>query len=137
MSIYINNQGTIESNKDFTVSHITDVLIALKEHAITDTTLLKIMIDAIDTCEISFEDYYEPHLEEIIEIIVDVLTKDGYKLNGTIDYYGDYDGTIYVKDNKVTSYDKEDRWQETATIEELLKVLKSRGVEIMTVKESK
>ena len=129
MSVYINNQGSIESDKDFTASNITDVLIALKEHKMTDTKLLNIMIDAIDTNEISFEDYYEPRLEDTLEVILDALDKDGYKLNGSIDYYGDYDGTIFVKDNKIVSYDKEDRWKEIAPTEEIIEVLKQRGVE--------
>lgn len=137
MSMYINNQGTIESNKPITVMHMTDVLVALKTHNINGTNLLKLLIDSIDSTEIEFEDYYDPRLEDTLEIIVEALAKDGYKLNGTIDYYGDYDGTIFIKDNKISSYDKEDRWKETATVEELLEVLKSRGITIVSIKEGK
>ena len=130
MSMYINNQGSIElGDKELTSHDLSEVLTALRESDKKHDGIVKVLVDSLGDNEILFEDYYEPMLEDYIEIIADTLTKLGYEVNGVINYYGDYDGKIFVEGNKVTALDVADCWKKTATTDEIIEVLKQRGVE--------
>lgn len=129
MSVYINNQGSIELDKELTSHDLSEVLTALRESGKKHDDLLKILTESLGDNEIIFEDYYEAALEDYIEIIAGTLTKLGYEVSGVIEYYGDYDGKIFIEGDKVTVLDVADCWKKTAPIEEIIEVLKQRGVE--------
>ena len=132
MSMYINNQGSIElGDKELTSHDLSEVLTVLRESDKKHDGIVKVLVDSLGNNEILFEDYYEPMLEDYIEIIADTLTKLGYKVNGVINYYGDYDGKIFIEGNKVTALDVADCWKKTATTDEIIEVLKQRGVEVI------
>ena len=130
--MYINNQGSIElGDKELTSHDLSEVLTVLRESDKKHDGIVKVLVDSLGNNEILFEDYYEPMLEDYIEIIADTLTKLGYKVNGVINYYGDYDGKIFIECNKVTALDVADCWKKTATTDEIIEVLKQRGVEVI------
>lgn len=83
---------------------------------------------------IDFEEWYENCFEDTIERIVGALSPDGYVFDGTIAYYGDYDGQIVVKNNFVQSVDITDFGLYDADDETLLRLLQARGY-IVTKKE--
>lgn len=129
MSVYINNQGSIELDKELTSHDLSDVLTVLRESGKKSDDLTEILTESLGGNEIIFEDYYEPALEDYVEIIANTLTKLGYEVNGVIEYYGDYDGKIFVEGDEVTVLDVADCWRKTAPIEEIIEVLKQRGWE--------
>lgn len=131
MSMYINNQGSIElGDKELTSHDLSEILTALRKSDKKRDDLVKILVESLGNNEIIFEDYYEPVLEDYIEIIAGTLTKLGYEVNGVIKYYGDYDGRIFIKGDKVTTLDVADCWKKTASTEEIIEVLKQRGVDV-------
>ena len=85
--------------------------------------------------EIVIEDEPGANIENTITDLVRILEPMGYKLDGEISYYGDYEGTIYVRNNKVTDLDIRDMWKMEATDAELLEVLEIRGYNISSLKE--
>lgn len=129
MSVYINNQGSIELDKELTSHDLSEVLTALRESGKKNNDLTKILTESLGDNEIIFEDYYEPALEKYIEIIADTLTKLGYEVSGVVEYYGDYDGKIFIEGDKITVLDVTDCWKKTAPTEEIIEVLKQRGWE--------
>ena len=130
MSMYIINQGTIQlGDKELTSHDLSEVLTALRESGKKNDDLNKVLVESLRDNEIIFEDYCEAALEDYVEIIANTLTKLGYEVNGVVEYYGDYDGKIFVEGGKVTVLDIADCWKKTAPIEEIIEVLKQRGVE--------
>lgn len=65
-------------------------------------------------------------LDEIREI-VNVLAPLGYVLDGEVEYYGDYDGKIYIENNEVIDVDVTDIGLHEASDETLIQILESRG----------
>ena len=121
----IGNYGTISANMPFTDE--------AKE------TIKDILDHDDDFCikgnDIEFDDYYSSDLDgELIEI-VKALEPAGYILNGIIKYYGDYEGKIYIENNKVKSLDATETGLYEADASVLIESLKKKGryVEAMDV----
>lgn len=51
----------------------------------------------------------------------------GYVANGTVEYWGDYEGKYYINDNKVEDVDIAQTGLYEATDEELIEILTERG----------
>lgn len=117
------NSGTVYANKPFTWQAKTEIA-ANKD---IDPDLL----DYIDDDRIEIDEWYEWCFEDELEALVKTLAPLGYILNGYIDYYGDFDGRIYVEQNQVTSVDTHDMGLYGATDETLINKLKERGYTIL------
>lgn len=118
------NTGTIKANKKFED----------KQMKIIESVLDEVGGDIeIYFNEINFNDYYDAELSCALKDLCILLSKDGYVLNGCVEYYGDFDGKIFIKNNSVKEYDIRDIWKYDATDEEIIKVLESRGY-IITLK---
>lgn len=66
-------------------------------------------------------------LEDEIKEIVAVLASLGYVCNGEVEYYGDYEGKIYVEQNQVIDVGIEDTGLHEASDETLIQILSERG----------
>lgn len=65
--------------------------------------------------------------EDEIKEIVSVLASLGYVCNGEVEYYGDYEGKIYVEHNQVIDVGIEDTGLHEASDETLIQILSERG----------
>lgn len=117
------NSGTVYANKPFTWEAKT----AIAANKDIDPDLL----DCIDEDQLEIEEWYENCFEDELEALVATLAPLGYILNGCIDYFGDYEGRIYVKQNKITSVDVHDMGLYEATDETLINTMKERGYTIL------
>lgn len=117
------NSGTVYANKPFTWQAKTEIA-ANKD---IDPELL----DCIEEDQLEIEEWYENCFEDELEALVNTLAPLGYVLNGCIDYYGDYEGSIYVEQNKITSVDVHDMGLYKASDETLIAKLKERGYTIL------
>lgn len=117
------NSGTVYANKPFTWEAKTEIA-ANKD---IDPDLL----DCIEEDQLEIEEWYENCFEDELEALVKTLAPLGYILNGCIDYFGDYEGRIYVKQNEITSVDVHDMGLYEATDETLINTLKERGYTIL------
>ncbi len=77
----------------------------------------------------------DSEFEGTLQDLVDMLAPLGFTLNGSFQYYGDYDGVTYLTDNKIEGYDEAERWQADATDEEIFEVLKDRGYDTSALKK--
>lgn len=116
MTIY--NSGTIYLNK-----LLTDQAVAL----IKTSPLLEYIECEVADSELYFEDYVDSFFEDVLRGLVNTLSPLGYMLDGVVDYYGDYDGRIYVETNIVHTVDKEDVGLYEASDTLLITKLKERG----------
>lgn len=89
-----------------------------------------------DSC-LDFDEWYENFFEDTIEQMIGALSPDGYVCDGTISYYGDYDGQIIVKDNVVRSLDIQDVGLYNATDETLIRMLEERGYTVTKKEDTK
>lgn len=117
------NNGTIKANKDFGDKQIEIIKNRLYGFGAE--------VSIIDTNEIDFDNHYNTELSCDLVDLCGLLLKDGYTLNGRIEYYGDYEGVIFVKDNVVYNLDIQDAWRLDATDKEIIDVLESRGYIVM------
>lgn len=85
---------------------------------------------------IEFEGVMDSAFDEVLEEIVQKLKPLGYVFNGEVQYYGDYEGKIYVENNKITLRSIEDTGLYEACDAELIQMLKDRGY-IVTKKTEK
>ena len=119
----IMNSGTVYANKPFS----PEALRLLDTNENFDFELLEYIEDNY----LDVDEWYETCFENELQAMVNTLSPLGYVLNGTISYYGDYDGQIIVKDNKVQSIDIEDVGLYTADDSRLIQMLKERGYTIL------
>ncbi len=117
------NSGEVYANKPFTWE--------AKAEIATNKNIDPDLLDYIDEDRIEIEEWYESCFEDELEALVNTLAPLGYILNGCIDYYGDYEGSIYVKQNEITSVDVHDMGLYEATDETLINKLKERGYTIL------
>lgn len=117
------NNGTIKANKDFGDKQIEIIKGRLYDFG-TEVSI-------VDANEIDFDNHYNTELSCDLVDLCGLLLKDGYTLNGRIEYYGDYEGVIFVKDNVVYNLDIQDAWRLDATDKEIIDVLESRGYIVM------
>lgn len=116
------NNGTIYANKDFTPEAIQ----LLENEIKFDSDL----IDCIDEDNLDVEDWCEVCFEDNLQAMIDVLSPLGYIFEGEISYYGDYDGMIVVRNNKIQTVDQEDVGLVTADDGTLIRMLRDRGYQI-------
>lgn len=126
--MHIANSGYIFTNKPLT----EEALQALKNQEDFDNELLECLYGNYpgnaDTFEI--EEWYENCFEDQLEAMVAALAPLGYVLNGEIQYWGDYDGKIYVQNNKVITVDIADTGLYEASDAELIQILEQRGYRV-------
>jgi len=115
----IMNSGTVYANKTLT----PEAFQLLETNRRFDKDLLKCM----DENWLDVDEWYEVSFEDELWELIDVLAPLGYVFNGTIAYYGDYDGQIIVKDNAVHCVDIEDVGLYNADDNKLISMLKERG----------
>ena len=115
---YIVNTGSIKGNKEFT-PEAKDKIISI----IGTTTW------SLD--ELIFDEYYDRYFDETLKELIKELKPLGYLLNGYVTCYGDYDGAIEVKDNKVTKLTADEVAIKNAADEDLIRELKSRGYKVI------
>lgn len=82
-----------------------------------------------DTGVVTFED--ELMGGNFIEDFVCEAKKREWVVNGSVDYYGDYEGRLVVADNQVTDMDIDSAIIADASDEALISELKQRGYEIL------
>lgn len=115
----IRNVGELEFNKELTEKYEKKVREALEiEENIDELT--------VEEKSVIFDDYPTSELDGIISEMIDAVKDAGYIVNGTVRYYGDYFGKIYVEDNKVISLDESETGFYEATEEELISMLKKK-----------
>lgn len=71
--------------------------------------------------------------DDDIQEMIDLLSPLGYVLNGEVQYYGDYEGKIYVENNKITLRSIEDTGLYEASDAELIQMLNERGYDVIKV----
>lgn len=79
-----------------------------------------------------FEEVRDGSFEEVLEEIVQKLKPLGYVFNGTVHYYGDYEGNIYVDDNVVECVDIENIGLHDASSGTLAAALERRGYIVLS-----
>lgn len=117
------NSGTVYANKPFTLEAKTEMA-ANKD---IDSELL----DCIWEDQLEIEEWYESCFEDELYALIATLAPLGYILNGCIDYFGDYEGRIYIADNKVTTVDIANVGLHEASDDDLIAKLKERGYTIL------
>ena len=117
------NSGTVYANKTFT----PEAFQLLETNRRFDKDLLKYM----DGNWLDVDEWYEVSFEDELTVMIETLAPLGYVFHGQISYYGDYDGQIIVKDNRVQSVDIEDVGLYTADDSRLIQMLKERGYTIL------
>ena len=121
--ITVANTGYITANKPFTEEVKAFVIEELGEQRRNGYT--------IKEDEIEFYEYYCNELNESIEFIIEHLAPLGYVLNGSIEYYYDWEGRYDIKDNKVTILSKEEMIICDADDAMLAKELEKRGFAVI------
>ena len=79
---------------------------------------------------LSIDEFHQSGADGIFNTMIEALAPLGYVLNGSLRYFGDYDGMLYITDNEVEELDDLDRWQNDASDEELIEVLEKRGYKV-------
>ena len=130
------NVGYIEFNKSISEEAVE----AYKKHIISnglDDSLIDKFV-ASDGSRIELEEFYHSDISSLLEDLVEAIAPLGYEVDADISYYGscDGDGSVYAEKNVVSRYLVEDRWQRCATVEELVKVIESRGYSVKIEKSA-
>jgi len=121
------NAGYIESNKPFTDEAKAFIVEELgSPHHYTYTIKEK---------EIEFVEYYCTDLDESFEFIINHLAPLGYVLNGSVEYYYDFEGRYDIKENKVTAMTKEEAIISDADDRTLISELERRGYTVVAIKK--
>ena len=118
--MYIVNYGEITTNKPIT-EEVKEVI----ESIIGEEDICDVGEDIIEISEI-----YDHDFDITISNVIDEIKPFGYVLNGSVEYSGNYEGTIYIENNEVKSLCTEEAAVKEADDEELIKTLKSRGYNV-------
>ncbi len=109
------NCGEISLNKPLT----EDAVNIIAKH---------IAVDCMDGEDcIVFEEYYGQELHDDLQKMLDELSSIGYTGNGSICYFGDYDGRYDINDNVVTELDETDIVISEVDTEKLIAEISKRG----------
>ena len=73
------------------------------------------------------EDEPGNNFEDDVHDMIDILAPLDYVLNGEVQYYGDYNGKIYIENNKITLRNIEDTGLYEADDLTLIEMLEERG----------
>ncbi len=79
-----------------------------------------------------FEEVTDSAFEEVLDEIIQKLKPLGYVFNGTVHYYGDYEGNIYVDDNIVECVDVENIGLHDTSSGTLAAALERRGYIVLS-----
>lgn len=126
--MWIMNTGGITANKPFDAAALN---VLNSNCSLFDRKWLPDFGDI----HIEFEDVMDGSFEEVLEEIVQKLKPLGYVFNGQVAYYGDYEGKIYVENNKITLRSIEDTGLYEACDAELIQMLEDRGYIVMKKSE--
>lgn len=117
----IYNVGTIISNKPFT-EEVKNRIREIMELSSNDH------YSWIENDAIELTEYYGGDFNYVIQDVINAIEPDGYVLNGTVNYYGDYgDGRTEIVDNDVSLLFADEYWRHDASDDELIAVLEERG----------
>lgn len=116
----ITNQGKITLNKPLTQEAIDAISNA-------DVRFAGKTSSEVGDTEIYVEDFYDSEFESTMQVVIEAVSPLGYVLNGEVDYFGDYDGVTFIKDNKVEECSAEARWMYEESDEVIIEVLEKRG----------
>ena len=117
----IYNVGTIISNKPFT-EEVKNKIREIMELSSNDH------YSWIEDSAIELTEYYGGDFNYVIQDVINAIKPDGYVLNGTVNYYGDYgDGRTEIVDNDVSLLFADEYWRHDASDDELIAVLEERG----------
>lgn len=116
--MHIINMGTIELSQPLT----KEAILAINEHPVLSDLLGDLLFE--DEWQIEVEDIYSAHFDDVARELVEVLSPLDYVLNGQIEYYGEYEGMTYIKDNEVSEAGTLERWKEEASDDDLISALK-------------
>ena len=121
------NAGTITANKPFTEEAKAFIV---EEFGTPNDYRYFIEEDAIE-----FVEYYGANLDESFEFIIKHLAPLGYVLNGSVEYYYDFEGRYDIKENKVTAMTKEEAIISDAYDRTLISELERRGYTVVVIKK--
>lgn len=117
------NSGEIYANKDFT----EEALEILRDKA---THIYPDYLPRVDEDSWVIDEYIASSIGDEIQEMIDLLAPLGYVFDGEVEYYGDFDGKIYVTNNTIKDVDVKDIGLYDATDEELIQILEIRGYEV-------
>lgn len=129
------NTGIIECDSPITSEVMSEIIISLENANINNKKLIKLLMDSLGGCEINFNDFPTFDLSSDLEPIVKILIELDLKPCGYIEYYGDYEGKIFINDQGIMDYTKEDCWKIEADDKDLIEVLNHRGYTVVKTGE--
>lgn len=101
---------------------------ALEEAGVVRGTRSAKVQRKLNGINVEFEEHFAQDLDSDLNFALEDLSPLGISFNGTIEYYGDYNGYIVVgAKNGAVSMDKEYYSLWSATTETLMDILESRG----------
>lgn len=119
--MWFNCSGEITFNKPLT-AEAREVVRKYADEYMTDVWFEESAFK-IDDTSWRFDDEAEEMFAELWEL-------DGYVANGIVSYWGDYQGRVYVEDNKVTEIDEREIGLYEASDETLIQMLEKRGYKV-------
>ena len=120
---YVVNYGEIETNKPITKEVKEIIESILEEEDVCD----------IDEYVIEINECYDKWFDETISKVIEKVAPLGYVLNGTVEYMGDWEGRIVIKNNSVGELSRELAAVADAGDEELIAELKNRGYTVSEI----
>ena len=119
----VQNSGVLTPNKPLTQEAIDEAKRILGAEKGSGIFVNQDMID--------FEDSHGSCLNEDLDKLIQRFAELGFTLDGSITYYGDYEGTYIVEPGKMTQdVDKDKAVIRNASDDELLEELRRRGVRV-------
>ncbi len=124
ISMRMEGSGTLTLNKPLSKEAVDKIKSTdWSKHSYNDwKDLVEIGMTEIELEEINAKDF-----DGDIYSLVDEIGPLGYVLNGTIEYWGDYEGKYYITDNECENVDISYTGLIEATDEELIEILEERG----------
>lgn len=136
MSCMITNNGTINLNKPITADAIEAFRKELRENNLDEQNYSEIILGMVTgETAIEIEDSYDRELETTCKHLVNALSPLGYEFNARIEYYGDYDGRIYIDKNVVSEFDIADCWKHDVEDKVLIEILEKRNYDMSAVRK--
>lgn len=74
-----------------------------------------------------FEEYYDKYFDETLQELFEKLKPYGYIFNGTVGFYGDWEGRTIIENNEIYQIDRNDMAIMDASDQELIYELERRG----------
>lgn len=136
MSCIISNDGTINLNKPLTADAIETFRKELRKNNLNEQDYSEIILRMVTgETTIEIENLYDREFKTACQHLVNALAPLGYELNARIEYYGDYQGRIYIDKNVVSEFDIADCWKHDVSDEVLIEILEKRNYDMSSVKK--